>query len=150
MHTAQVALTVASDDPRYDGLPMTPVPVTVVDNDVAAVVIADPREAPQLRVMVCDGQVPPSALSYTTDEATAVDALVWLTGAPPGSDEVVVELRSSDANWMTLFPASASGVTTIRFDRLNYDRQVSIRLVPVYSDVADPDRTVYLLSLIHI
>ena len=84
-HTAQVALTVASDDPRYDDLPMTPVPVTVVDNDVAAVVIADPREAPQLRVMVCDGQVPPSALSYTTDEATAVDALVWLTGAPPGA-----------------------------------------------------------------
>ena len=147
-HTAQVALTVASDDPRYDDLPMTPVPVTVVDNDVAAVVIADPREAPQLRVMVCDGQVPPSALSYTTDEATAVDALVWLTGAPPGSDEVVVELRSSDANWMTLFPASASGVTTIRFDRLNYDRQVPIRLVPVYSDVADPDRTVYLETVV--
>ena len=43
-------------------------------------------------MMVCDG---PSALSYTTDEATAVDALVWPMGAPPGSDEVVVELRAA-------------------------------------------------------
>jgi hypothetical protein len=145
-HTVLVALGVTSADARYDGLAVTPLRCAVKDNDVAAVIIADPREAPQTRQMVCDGGVPPSVLSYTTDEATPVRANVWLAGAPSGADEVVVELTTSDSNWLILTPSNAAQTTVLRFNQQNFDTQVPVRIVPVNSDVADANRQVDIIT----
>jgi len=104
-HTVLIALDVASADARYDGLGVTPLRCAIKDNDVAAVIIADPRESPQQRQMVCGGGAAPlSVLRYSTDEASPVTANVWLAGAPPGADEVVVELTTSDPNWLNPQP----------------------------------------------
>ena len=146
-HVLRVDLTTNSEDPRYDTLSLPPLRAAVVDNDVAAVIISDPREAVQSRQMVCSGVAPSSVLSYSTDEATGVDALVWLAGAPAGGDDVTVTLRSGDVSWMAVTGTSggAGGPVVLTFDASNYAVQVPVKLIPVYSDVADPTRVVDLI-----
>ena len=147
-HALRVELAVASLDPRYDGSAVEPLRASVLDNDVAAVIISDPREAPQTREMVCDGEVPESVLSYSTTEDVPVDALVWLAGAPSDGDDVTVTLRSGDPSWMAVTGGPTGGAgrpVVLTFNRTNYATQVPVRLIPVYSDVADPDRVVDLV-----
>ena len=77
-----------------------------------------------------------------------MDALVWLAGAPSDGDDVTVTLRSGDPSWMAVTggpTGGAGGPVVLTFNRTNYATQVPVRLIPVYSDVADPDRVVDLV-----
>jgi hypothetical protein len=90
--------------------------------------------------MVCDGVVPPSVLSYTTDEQSPVKANVWLAGAPPGADVVTVTLSSSNVALMKL------SKTVLTFTQADYADQIEVLITPVNSDVADDDRTVHIIT----
>ena len=146
-HVLRIDLSTTSIDPRYDSLSLPPLRAAITDNDIAAVIISDPREALQTREMVCDGVAPNNILEYETDEATAVDALVWLAGAPSTGDDVVVTLQSGNVAWMAVtgVTGGAGGPVVLTFDSSNYDHQISVKLIPVYSNVADPNRIVDLI-----
>ena len=132
-----------------DGSAVEPLRASVLDNDVAAVIISDPREAPQTREMVCDGEVPESVLSYSTTEDVPVDALVWLAGAPSDGDDVTVTLRSGDprvdgGDRRSDRRRRQAGGSDVQPDQLRHagSRETHTR---VRSDVADPDRVVDLV-----
>ena len=58
----------------------------------------------------------------------------------------MVELTTSDSNWLILTPSNAAQTTVIRFTEANFDQQVPVRIVPINSNVADADRTVDILT----
>jgi len=124
-HQVIVSFTSASSgDVRYSGIPVSPVTVSVVDNDGADIIVT-----PNVRVL----------------ENETVAIFVSLGTAPPGDDEVVVTLTAGDKDLFGLTPTSSDGgPPMLIFSAANYNQPQAAIVRPVVDDVANDDRLTFV------